>query len=107
MGGLEDALDRVVGQGLGVHVGALEVVADVVACVFEAEGPQGVGVEDAGAQGGQLGLEQDAQQVLGTGEQDGEAVLAVELVGGESPQGVGDAGVDALGVVDDQSAPPR
>ena len=106
LGGMEQAAHRSVGEQLLAVLGVLELKLDVVARVLEGEGPQGLDVADARAQRLQPGVAESVEERLSASEQEAEAVLGVELVGGEAPQEVHGLQPQAFGVVEDEDGMP-
>ena len=73
LGGVEQGGDGGVGEDVVPCAGVLEVEADVVAGVLDAEGSEGGDVGEAVREGLQQGLSEGVQQRLGAGEEDTEA----------------------------------
>lgn len=100
-GDLEDLPDGWFGKQVGVALCSLDVKAEVVLCVLEAEGAQVLSEGEAGSHGLEEILIEDIEEVFDAADEQAESVLGVEVVDGQAPQDVGDLGGHAFGVVDD------
>ena len=99
--GVEELSDRRIGEELRRRLGTVEVEAHVVAGVFEAERSEPLDIGEAAAQGLEAGRCQGRQKILGAAEDDGEAVLGVEIEAGQTAQQVDDRHGKPLAVIDE------
>lgn len=99
---LKDGAHGLVGEEVLFALGADEMEADVVSGVLEAKGPERLGKRESGAEWLEDAEFKDFEEAVDAGDEDGEAILGVEVESSEAAYGIGDFWVEPFGVVDDE-----
>jgi hypothetical protein len=98
--GLEELPDGAVGEQLLLRARLTELEADIVAGVLEVERLEPVYEAEARVERLQGGVLESAEQRVGAGDEDAEAVLGVHGVIGEASQDVEEFGAHGLGIIE-------